>query len=70
MQKVRSAVGLENGKPISENETMGPAGHMQGRSVALQLFPCQRVLYRAIGCISCLEAPLMDSDCTSDKTYG
>ena len=31
VQKVASAVGLSNKKPISDGEDMGPAGHMQGR---------------------------------------
>ena len=32
MQKVASAMGLSDKKPISDGEDMGPAGHMQGRS--------------------------------------
>ena len=37
LQKVASAVGLSDKKPISDGEDMGPAGHMQGRSDFLQL---------------------------------
>lgn len=31
MQKIVSAVGLSDQKPLSDKEDMGPAGHMQGR---------------------------------------
>lgn len=31
LQKVASAMGLSDKKPISDGEDMGPAGHMQGR---------------------------------------
>lgn len=37
LQKVASAVGLSDKKPISDGEDMGPAGHMQGRFDSLQV---------------------------------